>query len=146
MFFIGIFTACVAILIDIGIDQISKFRYSVIRNSILWVVVVCYIRVYCGYRWVVCLTISPAIDHAVDDNTLYMIPIAWVSSGVLLVMVAAIMVVWLEVNSLCVCCVLCVLCNLRISSESVATNNLIFSICWNLIDGVHSVLWTIQCI
>ena len=53
------------------------------------------------------LTISLAITYAVDNDTLYMIIIVWMSSGVVLVMVATIMVVWLEVNYLCVCLCLC---------------------------------------
>ena len=54
-----------------------------------------------------CLNISLAIDHAVDNGSLYLIPLVWISSGVLLVMVAAVMVVWLEV---CVCARVRVLC------------------------------------
>ena len=35
MFLTGVFTALTAILIDIGIDLISDFKFKVIRNGIL---------------------------------------------------------------------------------------------------------------
>ena len=35
MFWIGVFTAFTAILIDIGIDLISDFKFKVIRKGIL---------------------------------------------------------------------------------------------------------------
>ena len=54
-----------------------------------------------------CLNTSLAIDDAVDNNSLYLIPLVWISSGVLLVMVAAVMVVWLEVVCVCVCVCVC---------------------------------------
>ena len=60
-----------------------------------------------------CLNSSLAIDHAVDNGSLYLIPLVWISSGVLLVMVAAVMVVWLEVRvrvCVCVCARVRVLC------------------------------------
>ena len=44
-----------------------------------------------------------AISYSVDHDSLYLIVVVWVSSGVFLVMIAAIMVVWLEVNCVCVC-------------------------------------------
>ncbi|XP_065899920.1 H(+)/Cl(-) exchange transporter 7-like [Dysidea avara] len=69
MFLIGVFTACIAIMIDIGIDIISEFKFKVIRQ---------------------------VIEQSVEDEMLYLSFIVWVSLGVGLVAVAAALVVWIE--------------------------------------------------